>query len=59
MFTQREKFIINIFNELQQDVADACDGMLSNNRAESLASIKNLLISIEALKSLIKEDEEV
>lgn len=58
MFTNRELFIISLFDKLQQDVADTCESMLSDDKNEAQSSLKNLFISIEHLRSLTIEDDE-
>lgn len=58
MFTPREKFIISLFNDLQQKVADTCESMLSDDKGEAKSSLNELFINVDILRQLTTEDDE-
>lgn len=58
MFTNREVFIINLFDKLHEEVANTCESMLSEDKEEAKTSLKNLFISVEHLRTLTTEDDE-
>ena len=58
MFTPREKFIIKLFDSLQQRVADTCDSMLSDEKREAKSSLNELFMQVDMLRQLTTEDDE-
>lgn len=58
MFTNRELFIINLFDRLHKEVANTCESMLSDDKEEAKSSLKNFFISVEHLRTLTTEDDE-
>ncbi|MCH1473658.1 MAG: hypothetical protein L7V85_07070 [Bacteroidia bacterium] len=58
MLTTRELFIVNIFNELHDELADTCESMLSDEKEEAKTSLRNLFVKVERLKTLTTEDDE-
>jgi|TARA_B110000902_G_scaffold38716_1_gene41211 hypothetical protein len=58
MLTPREKYIVDFCEEIHNNVADACEGLLDVNNEEARVGVRKLLISVERLSNLIHENNE-
>ncbi len=58
VLTPREKFIVDFCEEIHNNVANACEGLLEVDNEEARVGVRKLLISVERLNNLIQEDNE-